>query len=69
MQNKKEEKNREYQNKIRQNKNEKEEHKIKPKKNKNYEPKNINISYEYHKKNDIPDKIELEEEFSSEDDE
>lgn len=69
MQNKKEEKNREYQNKIRQNKNEKDEHKIKPKKNKNYGPKNINISYEYNKKNDMPDKIELEEEFSSEDDE
>lgn len=67
MQNKKEEKNREYQNKIRQSKNERNEHRVNPKKNKKYEPKNINISYEYNKKNDIPDKIDIEEELFPED--
>ena len=67
MQNKKEEKNREYQNKIRQSKNERNEHKVNPRKNKKYEPKNINISYEYNKNNSSPEKIEIDEELFPED--
>ena len=67
MQNKKEEKNREYQNKIRQSKNERNEHRINPKKNKKYEPKNINISYEYNKNDSSPEKIEIDEELFPED--
>ena len=67
MQNKKEEKNREYQNKIRQSKNERNEHRINPKKNKKYEPKNINISYEYNKNDEMPEKIEIDEELFPED--
>ena len=69
MQNKKEERNKEYQNKIRQNKNERNDYKIKNKNNKKYEPKNINISYEYNKNDNSPDKIDIEEKFFSEDDE
>ncbi len=67
MQNKKDEKNKEYQNKNRQNKNERNDYKIKNKKK--HEPKNINISYEYNKNENSPDKIDIEEEFLSEDDE
>ena len=69
MQNKKEEKNREYQNKIRQSKNERNEHRVNPKKNKKYDPKNINISYEYNKNDNSPEKIEIDEELFPEDEE